>query len=88
MTTLADAGPRIVTPYPGPRARAVIERMRAVEGAGPRTGGHAPLVVDEAQGSIVTDPDGNRFVDFAASFSAATVGHSHPAVIDAIKGTR
>ena len=30
------ASPR---PYPGPQARAVIERMRAVEGAGPRTGG-------------------------------------------------
>ena len=59
---------RIVTPYPGPRAQAVIERMRAVEGAGPRTGGDdPPLVVESAAGSILTDPDGNRFVDLAAA---------------------
>jgi 4-aminobutyrate aminotransferase-like enzyme len=86
MTTLEDAGPRITTAYPGPRARAIIERMRGVEGAGPRTGGpDAPLVVEEASGSIIVDPDGNRFVDLAASFAAATVGHSHPAVVAAIR---
>jgi 4-aminobutyrate aminotransferase len=57
-----------------------------VEGAGPRTGGDdAPLVVDEASGSILVDPDGNRFVDLAASFAAATVGHSHPHVVAAIR---
>jgi len=82
----AGSAPRIVTPYPGPRARAVIERMRAVEGAGPRTGGpDAPLVVDSALGSILTDPDGNTFVDMGASFAASTIGHSHPAVVAAIR---
>lgn len=86
MTVTDEAGPRIVTPYPGPRARAIIERMRAVEGAGPRTGGaDAPLVVDEASGATLTDPDGNRFVDLAGSFAAATVGHAHPAVVAAIR---
>lgn len=79
-------GPDVSTPYPGPRARALIERMRAVEGAGPRTGGtEPPLVVESAAGSILTDPDGNRFVDLAGSFAAATIGHSHPAVIDAVR---
>src|SRR6476620_4277255 len=63
MTATRDPGPLIVTPSPGPRARAVIERMRAVEGAGPRTGGtDPPLVVESASGSIVVDPDGNHFV--------------------------
>jgi 4-aminobutyrate aminotransferase-like enzyme len=62
--------------------------MRAVEGAGPRTGGDdAPLVVDEALGSTLTDPDGNRFIDLAGSFAAATVGHSHPEVVAAIRAT-
>ena len=79
-------GPSVTVPYPGPRARAVIDRMRAVEGAGPRTGGSdAPLVVESAAGSILTDPDGNRFVDLAGSFAAATIGHSHPAVVAAIR---
>lgn len=86
MTATRDPGPLIVTPYPGPRARALIERMRAVEGAGPRTGGaDPPLVVESASGSIVVDPDGNRFVDLGASFAAATLGHAHSAVVAAIR---
>jgi len=86
MTAVDATGPLIVTPYPGPRARATIERMRAVEGAGPRTGGDdAPLVVQEASGSTLVDPDGNRFIDLAASFAAATIGHAHPEVVAAIR---
>ena len=82
----AATGPLVTTPVPGPRARAVIERMRAVEGAGPRTGGDdPPLVVETAVGSILTDPDGNRYVDLAGSFAAATIGHSHPAVVAAVR---
>ena len=84
--TEAGLGPLVTVPYPGPRAQRLIERMRAVEGAGPRTGGDdPPLVVDTALGSILTDPDGNRFVDLAGSFAAATSGHSHPAVVAAVR---
>ncbi len=86
MTAASEAGPLVATPYPGAHARRIIERMRAVEGAGPRTGGDdPPLVVEEASGSTLTDPDGNRFVDLAGSFAAATVGHAHPAVVAAIR---
>ena len=56
--------------YPGPRARAIIERMRRVEGAGPRTGAGEPLVVDHASGATLVDPDGNRYTDLAGSFAA------------------
>ena len=72
------------TPYPGPKARAIIERMRRVEGAGPRTGAGDPLVVDQASGATLVDPDGNRFTDLAGSFAAATIGHSHPDVVAAV----
>ena len=78
--------PRIVTPYPGPQARRIIDRMRAVEGAGPRTGGtDDPLVVAEAHDATIVDPDGNEFVDLAASFAATNVGHAHPDVTAAIR---
>jgi 4-aminobutyrate aminotransferase len=86
VTAEPATAPRIVTPYPGPEARRIIERMRAVEGAGPRTGGaDDPLVVAEAHGATLVDPDGNEFVDLAASFAAANVGHSHPTVVEAIR---
>ncbi|HEX2469483.1 MAG TPA: aspartate aminotransferase family protein [Candidatus Limnocylindrales bacterium] len=70
--------------YPGPNARAVLERMRAVEGAGLRTSVGDPLVVDRASGSTLIDPDGNTFTDLAGSFAAATIGHSHPDVTAAV----
>jgi 4-aminobutyrate aminotransferase-like enzyme len=70
--------------YPGPKARSIIERMRRVEGAGPRTGAGDPLVVDHASGATLVDPDGNRFTDLAGSFAAATIGHSHPEVSAAV----
>ncbi|HEX7196236.1 MAG TPA: aspartate aminotransferase family protein [Candidatus Limnocylindria bacterium] len=83
----ADTAPAIHTPYPGPRSRTVLERMARVEGAGLRTGaaGPAPLVVESASGSLLTDPDGNVFIDLYASFAAATLGHCHPEVTDAIQ---
>ena len=70
--------------YPGPKARAILERMRAVEGAGLRTSAGDPLVVDRASGSTLIDPDGNAFTDLAGSFAAATIGHSHPDVTAAV----
>jgi 4-aminobutyrate aminotransferase-like enzyme len=73
-----------VTAYPGPKAKAIIDRMRAVEGAGPRTATGDPLVVDHASGSTLVDPDGNAFTDLAGSFAASTIGHSHPDVVAAV----
>jgi 4-aminobutyrate aminotransferase-like enzyme len=73
-----------VISYPGPKARSIIERMRAVEGSGPRTAAGDPLVVDHASGSTLVDPDGNSFTDLAGSFAAATIGHSHPDVTAAV----
>ena len=79
---VARPGERI--DYPGPRARAVIERMRAVEGAGPRTADGDPLVVERAHGATLVDPDGHAFVDLAGSFAAANLGHAHPEVTAAV----
>jgi 4-aminobutyrate aminotransferase-like enzyme len=73
-----------VIAYPGPKAATLIERMRAVEGAGPRTGSGDPLVVERASGATLVDPDGNEFTDLAGSFAAATIGHSHPDVAAAV----
>ena len=77
-------GPEPMSTYPGPKAAALIERMRRVEGAGPRSAAGDPLVVDSASGATLIDPDGNRFTDLAGSFAAASLGHSHPDIAAAI----
>jgi 4-aminobutyrate aminotransferase len=75
--------PQIITELPGPRARALIARDAAV--ASPSLTRAYPLVAESGAGMIVTDVDGNRFLDFAAGIAVASTGHSHPAVVSAIK---
>ncbi len=75
--------PHLVTELPGPRARAVVGRSdRCVTPSLP----HAyPLVVRRAQGAVVEDVDGNRFLDFAAGIAVCSTGHCHPRVVAAIQ---
>ncbi|HET7684890.1 MAG TPA: acetyl ornithine aminotransferase family protein [Candidatus Limnocylindria bacterium] len=77
------AGPRIVTELPGPRARAIIARDEAV--ASPSLTRAYPLVAESGSGLLVTDVDGNTFLDFAAGIAVCSTGHSHPKVVAAIK---
>ena len=75
--------PQIVTDLPGPKARAIIETDRAV--VSPSLPRAYPLVVDHAAGCVVTDVDGNRFLDFAAGIAVCATGHCHPRVVKAIQ---
>jgi len=74
--------PHIKTPLPGPKARAIIDRDRAVVSPSYTRG--YPLVIDHASGCVVEDVDGNRFLDCAAGIAVNSTGHSHPAVVKAI----
>jgi 4-aminobutyrate aminotransferase len=81
----ADAAPSIphlVTELPGPRAREIIARDAAV--TSPSLTRAYPLVADSGSGYVVTDVDGNQFLDFAAGIATAATGHAHPAVTAAI----
>jgi 4-aminobutyrate aminotransferase len=68
---------------PGPKARALIERDRAV--VSPSYVRDYPFVMDRGRGAEVWDVDGNRFVDFASGIAVCSTGHSHPEVVAAIK---
>ena len=88
MTTMqtpsaAGAAPRITTELPGPRAREIIARDEAV--ASPSLTRAYPLVAESGAGMLVTDVDGNTFLDFAAGIAVCSTGHSHPKVVAAIK---
>jgi 2,2-dialkylglycine decarboxylase (pyruvate) len=48
-------------------------------------GDRYPEIVVAAQGSIVRDRSGREVLDFTSGQMCATVGHSHPAVVAAIK---
>jgi 4-aminobutyrate aminotransferase len=75
--------PRIVTPPPGPNARAIIARDEAV--TAPCYIKEYPLVVARGEGAMVEDVDGNRFLDFMAGIAVSSTGYGHPAVVKAVQ---
>lgn len=75
--------PSICTPLPGPKAAAVIARDHAA--LSPSYTRDYPLVADSAFGAIVTDVDGNRFLDMNAGIAVVATGHCHPRVVAAIR---
>jgi len=49
-----------------------------------RSVGTEPLFIKYADGCMIFDEDGNRFIDYIGSWGPMILGHRHPAVIDAI----
>jgi 4-aminobutyrate aminotransferase len=68
---------------PGPKARAIIKRTS--ETISPSIARDDPLVVESAHGSIVTDVDGNRFIDFSSGIAVLSTGSTHPKIVAAAK---
>lgn len=46
-----------------------------------------PLFVTKARGAIITDVDGNDFIDFVSSWGPMILGHAHSAVVEAVRET-
>ena len=88
------AKPWIVTPIPGPKSRALIDRLskhecpaitarRARRADSLGVASADPIVWDKACGAAVRDVDGNVFVDVTSGFGVATLGHCSEAVAQA-----
>lgn len=44
-----------------------------------------PIVISDAEGVWVRDPEGNKYMDMLAAYSAVNQGHRHPKIIGALK---
>jgi 4-aminobutyrate aminotransferase len=75
--------PHIKTDLPGPKARELLARDALV--VSPSYPRDYPFVMSHGKGAQVWDVDGNRFLDFAAGIAVCSTGHSHPAVVQAVK---
>jgi 4-aminobutyrate aminotransferase / (S)-3-amino-2-methylpropionate transaminase / 5-aminovalerate transaminase len=73
----------IRTEIPGPRSRAWIERKERVVANAKAL--WVPVFVERAEGALVTDVDGNTFIDFAGGIGCLAVGHSNAAVTSAVQ---
>ncbi len=47
--------------------------------------GSSPFFVAKASGSKIWDVDGNRYIDYVASWGPMILGHAHPGVVRAIR---
>jgi glutamate-1-semialdehyde 2,1-aminomutase len=47
--------------------------------------GGDPVVLARGQGAIVTDVDGNEYIDYVSSYGPLILGHAHPAVVEAVR---
>src|SRR5688572_18599572 len=74
--------PQLKTALPGPKAQALISKDEQYLSPSYTRG--YPLTVASAQGALVTDLDGNVFLDFCAGIAVCATGHSHPDVVAAI----
>jgi glutamate-1-semialdehyde 2,1-aminomutase len=49
-----------------------------------RSVGADPLFIRKADGAVIVDADGNRYIDFIGSWGPMILGHNHPAVVKAV----
>ncbi|HEY1253029.1 MAG TPA: 4-aminobutyrate--2-oxoglutarate transaminase [Thermoanaerobaculia bacterium] len=72
---------RLKTAIPGPRSQELAARRQQ---AVPKGIGHStPVYARSASGALVTDVDGNVFIDFAGGIGTLNVGHANPEVVRA-----
>ena len=74
---------QIRTEIPGPRSRALMARREAAIPRGPASA--TPIFAARADGAIIEDVDGNRYIDFAGGIGCLNMGHRSPRVISAIQ---
>ncbi len=76
-------GIRLVTDIPGPKSQAIIARREAA--IPPGNARLTPISVASAHGSLVTDVDGNQFIDLAGGIGVLAVGHTPELVVAALQ---
>lgn len=73
---------RTRTEVPGPRSRELnAEREQAVSAS---VAPLMPVYIERAAGSILTDVDGNEFIDFGCGIGVTSLGHGNSAALTAI----
>ena len=73
---------QLKTAIPGPRSSALARRSEQAVARG--VSQLTPIFVERAEGAMIEDVDGNRFIDLAGGIGCLNVGHRAPAVVDAL----
>jgi 4-aminobutyrate aminotransferase / (S)-3-amino-2-methylpropionate transaminase / 5-aminovalerate transaminase len=74
---------QLKTSIPGPKSQALAQRRAAAVARGLSCG--TPIFVAQAEGAVLEDVDGNRYIDFAGGIGCLNTGHRAPGVLAAIQ---
>jgi len=74
--------PRVVATPPGPKTRALLQKRSSLLSLPPIS--VPSLIVESAEDCVVRDVDGNEYLDFTSFSCTMNLGHSHPAVQEAV----
>ena len=47
--------------------------------------GGVPVFMKKAKGSVLTDEDGNQYIDYVGSWGPMILGHAHPSIVKAVQ---
>jgi 4-aminobutyrate aminotransferase / (S)-3-amino-2-methylpropionate transaminase / 5-aminovalerate transaminase len=72
----------IKTKLPGPKAQALLTRKKENVPLGPFN--TLQTFAEHGVGALLTDVDGNTFIDFAGAIGTLNVGHCPPSVVNAL----
>ncbi|WP_100332160.1 4-aminobutyrate--2-oxoglutarate transaminase [Bacillus xiapuensis] len=73
---------KVTGSLPGEKAKKLLERRQAAVVKGVSNG--VPTFAEKAEGALITDVDGNTFIDFVGAIGTMNVGHCHPKVVEAL----
>lgn len=74
---------RLKTQVPGPKSKELMARRVRYVARGPFHS--TPVFMARAEGAVIEDVDGNRFLDFAAGIGVVNVGHAPASVVKAVQ---
>jgi len=80
---LREALPKINTPLPGPKAKAILDRRAECMPNAIKT--VYPCVIERGEGAMFEDVDGNTFLDWVGGVGVLNIGYSRPELIEAVK---
>lgn len=72
------------TSLPGPKSQEIAKRREKYV-AKPMGSSLSPCYIAHGEGALVTDVDGNQFIDLTGGWGCLAIGHTHKKVVAAVK---
>ncbi|MEI8103811.1 MAG: aspartate aminotransferase family protein [Candidatus Moraniibacteriota bacterium] len=75
----------VTSKVPGSNSENLLMKQGELEGNNRSYPRGVPVAFDKAKGAIVTDVDGNQYIDFFSSCGVMNFGHNNPDILDELK---